>query len=374
MLRVAVLGASGFIGSRVVEMFHLGGTAEVRPVVRRISSMAGPARFALDCRVADGFDRKALREAFSGCDVVVHAVAGDPRVILGTLATVYEAAGEANVRRLVYLSSASVHGQSPPPGTTEESALAVGQPIEYNNAKVRAERRLLRMRTRGKVELVLLRPGIVFGPRSTWVRSFADALLDGSASLVERGAGVCNSLYVDNLVGAIGAALTAPGADGEAFLLGDRERVTWADLYRPVAEALGFDLESIPDAAPPTEASRVSARLERLRGSARRASRRLPYRVRRALDRVLPLGSEAASGSSPWSLPAARPRPVASAEMALLQRCGYKLPSDKAARLLGFEPSVSFELGCRRTVKWLEFAGYPVRPASDPRMPEATGR
>jgi nucleoside-diphosphate-sugar epimerase len=366
MLRVAVLGASGFIGSRVVEMFHLEGTAEVRPVVRRISSLAGPARFALDCRVADGSDREALREAFSGCDVVLHAVAGDPRVILGTLAPVYEAAGEANVRRIVYLSSASVHGQAPPPGTTEETPLAMGQPIAYNDAKVRAERRLLRMRARGKVELVLLRPGIVFGPRSSWVRTFADALLGGGAYLVERGAGVCNSLYVDNLVGAIRTALTAPQADGEAFLLGDRERVSWADLYRPIAAALGFDLESIPDAAPAPAAPRARERRERLRGSARRASRLLPYRVRRVLERVLPLGSEGAARPSPWTLPAATPRPVASAEMSLLQRCRYKLPSDKATRLLGFDPSVSFELGCRRTVKWLEFAGYPVRGVDDP--------
>jgi uncharacterized protein YbjT (DUF2867 family) len=90
MLRVAVLGASGFIGSRVVEMFHLEGTAEVRPVVRGISSLAGPARFALDCRVADGFDRSALKESFSGLRRRRACRRRRSRVILGTLAPVYE--------------------------------------------------------------------------------------------------------------------------------------------------------------------------------------------------------------------------------------------------------------------------------------------
>jgi nucleoside-diphosphate-sugar epimerase len=364
--KVAVLGGGGFIGTRLVEMLHLEGMTEVRPVVRRVSSLARPSRFWLDCRVADAFDRKALRTAFSGCEAVVHAVAGDPGVILGTLAPAYEAAEEAGVRRLVYLSTASVHGQAPEAGTTEESPLRRRQTLEYNNAKVRAELRLRRLRARGSVELVLLRPGIVFGPRSSWVSSFADALLEGTAYLIDRGSGVCNSIYVDNLVHAIRAALTAPGVDGEAFLLGDREQVTWADLYRPIAAALGFDLASVAEASVPPRVPALRKSLDRALASktARRASSILPGRVRRAARSALaPL--EAAPSTSSWALPRAR-KAVATPEMALLYRCRYKLPFDKAARILGYEPRVPFDLGCRRTVAWLEFAGYPVIDAVRP--------
>jgi len=369
-MRVAVLGASGFIGSRLVERLHLEEIAEVRPVARRVASLAGPSRFGLDCRVADAFDREALAAAFAGCEVIVHAVAGPPRVILGTLAPVYEAAQRSGVRRIVYLSTASVHGQAPPIGTTEDSELSDRQPIAYNNAKVRAERRLLRLRERGTVELVLLRPGIVFGPRSTWISSFADALLEDSASLVDGGRGVCNSLYVDNLIDAIRAAMSAPGADGEAFLLGDRESVTWADLYRPIALALGVGLASVAEAGTPTSESSWRERWGRARrsGAVRRMSSMLPRRVRAALTSRSSLEGSALP-SSPWVAPAS-PKPVATPELALLYRCGYKLPFDKASRLLGYEPRVSFDLACRRTVAWLEFAGYPVMvngPAAEAR-------
>src|SRR5689334_13753668 len=247
MIKLAVLGANGFIGTRIIEMFALSNLTEVRPIVRNYSSLARASRFQLDSRVADAFDQEALQAAFQGCDVVIHAVAGDLKTILGTLTPVYQAAQKAGVRRMIYLSTASVHGQSPQPGTDESSVLSDQQALPYNNAKVRAERTLSQLRSQGDVELVMLRPGIVFGPRSSWVINFADALLARQASLLNRGAGICNSIYVDNLVHAIYLAATEAEADRQTFLLGDQECVTWADLYHPIAKALGYDLAHLPE-------------------------------------------------------------------------------------------------------------------------------
>jgi len=55
--------------------------------------------------------------------------------------------------------------------------------------------------------------------------------------------------------------------------------------------------------------------------------------------------------------------------MALLQRCRWKLPSTKAARVLGYRPSVAFDEACRRSIGWLEFAGYPVHGAAGDARP-----
>lgn len=97
----------------------------------------------------------------------------------------------------------------------------------------------------------MLRPGIVFGPRSMWVTRVADELLSGTAYLVNEGNGICNSIYVDNLIHAIRLAMTATNVDGQAFLVGDREQVTWSDFYRPIAEALGIDFAQISHVASP---------------------------------------------------------------------------------------------------------------------------
>lgn len=371
MLKVAILGANGFIGSRTVELLHLAGLADVRPIVRTVNGMARLSRFDLDCRVADAFDTQALRTAFAGCDVIVHAIAGDTKTILETLTPTYQAAQQAGVGRIVYLSTASVHGQAPAPGIDETALLSDQQPIAYNNAKVRAERLLLDLCEQGSVELVMLRPGIVFGPRASWITNIAADLLAGSAYLVNQGQGICNSIYVDNLIYAIYLALSAPSADRHAFFVGDREQVTWLDFYRPIAEALGRDVNDIARVSY-TPAAHVREWKRPVQAMiASRPSQTvlalLPKRLRQAggialltLMEAQPLTPES---SSAWAFPKQQPattKPTATLEMALLHRCQYKLPYTKARKLLGYEPVVAFHEACRRSIAWLAFAGYPV--------------
>lgn len=353
MERIAILGAGGFIGNRAVEMLTLGGRYEIRPVVRQAQSLALASRFALDGRVADGRDRNALEAAFVGCTGVIHAMAGDPETIVGAIEPAYQAAEAAGVKRLVYLSSASVNGQAPAPGTTEQTPLSDRQPIAYNNAKVQAERLLLDLRQRGNVEVTILRPGIVRGPRSYWIGGFADELLADQAYLVDGGRGICNGIYVDNLVHAITLALQSDAADGEAYLLGDAETYSWAELLAPIAAALGRSLDDLPEPSMERPPGLVS-RLQNVR-QLRRLARSLPRPLKAALRagyREL-AAPPAKSGHGPR-------RPVASLERSLLHRCAWKLPHDKAARELGYAPIVDFPEAQRRTLGWLGFAGYPV--------------
>jgi nucleoside-diphosphate-sugar epimerase len=314
-----------------------------------------------DARAADALDVAALASAFRGCDVVVHAVYTSHETAGRAMEATYAACEAAGVRRIVHVSTASVHGQAPPPSTDERSPLRLWQEFPYNNAKVRAERALRRARARGTVEIVMLRPGIVFGPRSRWISEFADALLAGRAGLVDDGRGVCNSIYVDNLVHAIELAARTPGVDDEAFLVGDAERVTWADVYGPVASALGFDLSSVPSVDPPRDAA---GWLDRVRDMARHSAhlapvRRTmapPLRMLRSLLRRGPTSTSPVDATGPFLDPM----------KARLQRCSVRLPIRKAVRRLGYEPPVPFDEGMRRTLAWMQTAGYPFRSTPAP--------
>ena len=359
---VGILGANGFIGSRIVELFHLRSLAAVRPIVRTLSSAARCSRFPLSVRIADGFDETALRQAVDGCDVLIHAIAGDRRTILGTLIAAYRAAHAAGVKRLVYLSSASVHGQAPAVGTFDESPLSCRQAIAYNNSKVLAERKLRQLRARGNVEIVILRPGIVFGPRSYWTAELADELLKGQAYFVESSVGICNSLYVDNLVHAIYLAAMAPKVDGNAFLIGDKETVTWLDFYRPLMDSLGIDPRWIPILPFPEKVRFWRDPYSYVRSSEMlsQALLSLPPPVRNGLRSLNFLWRQRVSVDKTEWITTPPANVVPSLERALLHRCQYKFPWTKAAALLGYAPEISFEEGCRRSIAWLEFAGFPI--------------
>lgn len=367
-MKLAVLGASGFVGSRVIERFHLDKTFELRAVVRSYGSLARLARFELDWRLADARNELALAEAFSGCDVVLHSVAGNAAFIRESAIPAFRAAVRQNVRRMVFLSSAVVHGQKPVPGTTEDSPLVLREPPYnggYNRAKVVAEQKLLKERATGATELVILRPGIVFGPRAFWIYKTAQGLLEGSFAWVNHGQGICNSIYVDNLVEAIRLALTMPAMDREAFFVGDRETVTWANLYGPIALSLGYEVEGVPNILP--SGSRVSWRkcLEKLHNSTpiQALMPYIPNRFKKAVKAGLKEWFRTPA-RSPWDVsPSPAPTLSISPEAELLYQCEYRLPHTRAEQRLGYSPPVSFPEGVRRSIEWLASVGYPVRTA-----------
>jgi nucleoside-diphosphate-sugar epimerase len=349
---VAILGANGFIGARTAELLEKQGGYEVVPVSRREAALQLPGELEKRRKLADAFDQAALTAAFDDCDAVVSAIAGDPRTIVHTIGPLYAAAAAAGVRRIVYLSSAVVHGHAPAPGSDESSELSLDQPLEYNKAKILAERRLRELREDGTVQLTILRPGIVYGPRSQWTRRLAEQLRAGAGAVPDGGAGVCNAIFIDNLVHAIDRAISVKGADGEAFLLNDRETVTWRDMIAPIAELVRIDLDRLPR---PESASILKKRHLHAHSASHRAvqslAKWLPPRIRK-----LPARFRKIFHGPPPDLPS-----DFNYEMALLHSCRVRLPTTKAERVLGFSPPVSFAEGCRRSVEWLRAEGYAGR-------------
>jgi 2-alkyl-3-oxoalkanoate reductase len=360
---VGIVGASGFIGSRVVEWLVLRNLANVRPIVRSFKGMARLARFDLDCRVADATDGTALETQLNGCQVLFHCVVGGRDAILKSAEAAYWAGKHTGLQRLVYLSSAVVHGHDPKPGTHDDSELVARQPFEYNVSKVMAEHLLRRLRADGAVEVVTLRPSIVFGPRSKWwTAQIATDLLSGKAYLTEGGAGICNSVYVDNLVQAMWQAAISSGVANQDFIITDGERVTWWDLYSAVAEAVGVDMAtvSVIESDAVVELTRLARRKELVQKVAAnqfaRAARQIvPFRVAEAIKHQWGITQLPACNLTSAEHKT-RVLPTIDLEIASLQQCRYVFPIGKAQELLGYTPPVTFSEGCRRTTEWLRFA------------------
>lgn len=356
LVTCGLIGASGFVGLRTTEILSADSTWEMIPIVRAASSLAVLARQKLEWRIADFFSPSSLALALEGCSTCIHAALGDASQIVEMAKTTYRACALAGVSRLVWLSSAAVHGQNPPLGTNEESSLHDRHPIAYNNAKVRAEWTLERLAEDGAVEVVMIRPSIVFGPRSRWIADAWDDLRNGNAAWVNQGRGICNTLYIDNLVEFIRLASIHSKAPGHAFLVGDGEVVTWREFLLPIADYLGLDARIWKDVpAPPIVAERESTLAMITRSSAYSAvCSRIPSLAIRVAKGVLKNWSAPGQTESLWNV--RKPKALKmNLEAALLQQCRWCLSNEKAQKRLGFIPPVPFAVGMKESLAWLKF-------------------
>jgi 2-alkyl-3-oxoalkanoate reductase len=366
--RVAIVGASGFIGGRAAEMLVLRRWAKVTAVVRSYGSAVRIARLAHDFKIADALSEDQLTEAFTGCDFVFLATVGDERTIIEGPGVAARAARRAGVKRIVYLSSGMVYGFAPPHGADDESPPNVDQPWGYNRRKALAERTIPELRKRLGVDIVVLRPTIVYGPRSAqFTVQLARQILAGEAYLVEDGRGVCNAVYVDNLVTAMWQAAVVPEAANETFVISDAGSTTWQDLYLAVADAVG---------APPNRIRSVSADAARSTLSRRSSTARLdsflrsPWasRARAVIPRATALKLKAAAYAFLATSPSAHESEQVEgldSETLSLQLCPTRLPIAKAQRILEYKP-LPTEEGFRRTGAWLRSAGFHSSRAGEP--------
>jgi nucleoside-diphosphate-sugar epimerase len=356
--QLALIGANGFIGLRTTELFTARPDVALVPLVRSPSSLAVLARQPLAWRITSFVQEAPLAAALKGCEVCVHAAIGDAAQIVRMAEVTYRACAAAGVRRLVWLSSASVHGQNPAPGTDDTTPLRDDLPIIYNNAKVRAEWALEKLARDGRVEVVRLRPGVVFGPRSRWIADPAAELRAGRAGWLNGGAGICNSIYVDNLVEAIRLAAFTPGIAGAAFIVGDAETVTWREFLVPIAQHLGLAAGAFAELPVPTFAAERESKLAAftLTPAYGKVTGLMPDRVKRLTKALLRAWPAPPPPGTVWTRRPTTPPPALTHELALLQQCTWKLPHARATERLGYAPPVAFAAGLRRSLAWLDFA------------------
>lgn len=357
--RIAIIGAGGFVGARLVERWHLTGHADVIGIVRRPAALARLARFAVAWRLADACDEVSLAAALQGCDGVVHAVTGDPPAIRAAARALARAARRAGVPRTVYLSSAMVHGPAPAADFDETAPLARDQGFDYGRAKIAAEEALV---ASGLPGLIRLRPGIVYGPRSRWITDPLQQLTTGPVPWIEGGRGVCPAIYVDNLIDAIECALASRSSAGHAYLVRDTEAVTWRDFLLGVLGGFGLDERATIEGRPTEPASGWRRSLDALRGQAAtqwmlaRVPGRWKLAVKGALAGFAGRSSFLPSAAEPGLAPATHG--CVDAERTSLQRCRGRMLDARARAELGYAPAVSFNEGMRRAVAWARFAGW----------------
>lgn len=237
-MRFFVTGASGFVGSALSSELKLRGI-DVHSILRTQQEIDGSTDW---------------RDALQGVSVVIHLAARvhvmhenaiNPlaefrKVNVEGTEHLARSAAAAGIKRLVYVSSIKVNGEETIGGQrySEESVPFAKDP--YGVSKWEAERALQRVAAETGLEVVIIRPPLVYG---TGVRgNFAQMLSAVSRRIPLPFAAVGNQrslIYVGNLVDALISCSMHPIAAGKTYLICDGEDISTPELLNSLGVGMG---------------------------------------------------------------------------------------------------------------------------------------
>lgn len=235
--KVLVTGASGFIGRRLAAALCAAG-ADVTAIGRTRRSALPLAGLPLRFIQAGLGDAAGMAAAVAGQEVIfslAYDVRAPAEVNLGGFDTLIRAAEAQGAARIVHASSIVVYDGWPEGALTEASPMGRPGGGPYRQAKIAQERRLLT----GALPALILQPTIVWGPGSSlWTDALAEALLAG-AILVPRPEGLCQGVFVDDVVQAFLRAAILPDPGRERFIVNGPAPFAWSALLSGYAALLG---------------------------------------------------------------------------------------------------------------------------------------
>lgn len=257
---ILVTGATGFVGGAVVRRLVAEGAASRVAVAVRRSGVAWPREVKAHV-VGDMAPLTDWSVALADVSAVVHCAArvhvmqdrvADPLVeyrkvnVQGTMNLARQAA-EAGVRRFVFVSSIKVNGEATETGHPFLASDAPAPLDPYGVSKMEAEQALREVSERTGMEVVIVRPPLVYGPGVK--ANFASMIrwLHRGVPLPLGGVHNARSLVaLDNLVDLLVTCLTHPAAAGQVFLVSDGEDVSTTELLRRTAHAMGRSAHLVP--------------------------------------------------------------------------------------------------------------------------------
>ncbi len=265
---ILVTGASGFVGRALCARLRAEGLplrALSRHPSRQPSRQAFPASdFIQSPALAADSDWRAL---LAGCLSVVHCAArvhvmadtatdalttdtlATYRAVntAGTLALARQAAA-AGVKRFILLSTIKVHGEATAPGSAFSASSPLDPQDPYAQSKAEAELGLRELAADSAMEIVILRPPLVYGPgvKANFARLLRAVERGWPLPLGRLTENRRSLLAVDNLVDLIRRCLDHPAAAGQAFVACDGEDLSTAALLQRLARANGRSLRLLP--------------------------------------------------------------------------------------------------------------------------------
>jgi nucleoside-diphosphate-sugar epimerase len=260
-MRVLLTGATGFIGSAVASSLTEDGY-RLRCLVRKKSGKFDDLVEQVVCDL-DNLNGVSS-EAFSNIDCVIHLAARTNEIKKNSLVDLNEyrrsncdstlnlanIASKHGVKRFIFLSSIKVNGEQTLPGVSFKADDNVATKESYGVSKYEAEKGLLQLALSSQMEIVIIRPPLVYGPN---VKGNFASIISWIKKGVPLPFGAIENkrsfIALDNLVDFILLCVDrkgSPKAANQVFLLSDGEDVSTSILLRRIAKAYGLSPRLFP--------------------------------------------------------------------------------------------------------------------------------
>ncbi|VAW88287.1 UDP-glucose 4-epimerase [hydrothermal vent metagenome] len=244
--RIAVTGATGFLGSHLCKRFIADGY-HVRILVRDINKAREYEGQVEKIIVGDIADKEALNELMQGVECAVHLVSnfriasGPPesyhQINVEGTKTALHAARAAGVKRFVHCSTIGVHGNVKETPATEDSPYNPGD--LYQETKTEAEQFCLNKTKKEGMEIVVIRPTSLYGPGDMRMLKMFKMLAKRTFFTVGPCTENFHAVYIDDAVNGFIKVMDTPGISGQVFFIGGPEYVPLKEYINTAAKAVG---------------------------------------------------------------------------------------------------------------------------------------
>lgn len=252
-----ISGANGFVGKALcTELTHRG--HHITAAVRSQNSLIKDTNTIV---IGEIDNNTNWVDALRNVDVVVHLAArvhimnddtGDSlekflKINLHGTSNLAEQAAQSGVRRFVYVSSIKVNGEQTEPTQTFTESDKPNPQDPYSLSKWQAEQKLHRIAQKTGLEIVIVRPPLVYGPDMKGNLARILTVITKRIPLPFASINNLRSLvYVENLVDALITCSTHSAAAGKTYLVCDDADISTTNLLRQLGNGMGCPASLFP--------------------------------------------------------------------------------------------------------------------------------